>query len=324
MGGQFLPGYDFAAQAEVEDDDGSHHVVPSFAEIGAAGVNHYAELATVGLGGEDIADQLVGGVAIVDAGEEFAVEYFAEVAVAFDYRRGGGLKIGFGEFGLDQEVSYFHVYFGAISFAVGEWNSGFYSELRGGCVVNSQQAEKPGPGRGSGKAENIHEESVGTVAGIQFTPFAAGSGESFAGAGMDFLQALAPVFVFANGAVGLGEKISMVTAIFGREITDGWGLALACETGKTGALSVLQIAEAEFVAEVHGERWGAESEIGGGHWRQDTTVDGQKVKPLRNSGSVLSVDPKGYKAHIFYWVELLLGVMARLKARPDTTLRKAC
>ena len=62
QGGQLLPGEDGEAGAERSGFDGGHDLEPGFAEVGAAGVVENAEARILGVGGEDVADQLVAGV----------------------------------------------------------------------------------------------------------------------------------------------------------------------------------------------------------------------------------------------------------------------
>ena len=59
-GGEFLPGEEFQAGGEGGVVDGGEDGVPGFDEVVAAGVAEDAEGCFGGVGGEDVADELVG------------------------------------------------------------------------------------------------------------------------------------------------------------------------------------------------------------------------------------------------------------------------
>jgi len=58
-GGEFLPGEELEAWSEVRQVDGRKHGIPDFDEIVAAGVAEDAEGCVGGVGGEDVADELI-------------------------------------------------------------------------------------------------------------------------------------------------------------------------------------------------------------------------------------------------------------------------
>ena len=100
--------------------------VPGFDEIVTAGVGEDAEGCFGGVGGEDVADELVavdcaGGF----TGEVGEVEDGFEVAVAFDETGSGSLEVGFGELGFEEEVAELEVDLGA----VGEFGREFAAAL---------------------------------------------------------------------------------------------------------------------------------------------------------------------------------------------------
>ena len=87
-------------RAEFVEADGAEDGVPGFAEVGAACVGEEAEAGgcRLGVGGEDAANELVGGDHLAfDGGEEVG-----EVAVALDQSRAGGLEGGLRELGFDE------------------------------------------------------------------------------------------------------------------------------------------------------------------------------------------------------------------------------
>ena len=77
--------------------DGGEDGVPDLDEVAAAGVREDAEPGAGGVGGEDVADELVAlDGASGFLGEAGEVEDDFEVAVAFDEAGGGCLEVGFG------------------------------------------------------------------------------------------------------------------------------------------------------------------------------------------------------------------------------------
>ena len=104
--------------------------VPGFDEIVTAGVGEDAEGCFGGVGGEDVADELVAvdcGWVITRwfTGEVGEVEDGFEVSVAFDETGSGSLEVGFGELGFEEEVAELEVDLGA----VGEFGREFAAAL---------------------------------------------------------------------------------------------------------------------------------------------------------------------------------------------------
>src|SRR3954469_14631332 len=70
--------------------------------------------------GQHIADQLIREIQIFAARKQVSVEDFREIAISFDDTSSLALKIGFGEFRLNQQVPDLHIDLGAIKAAVGQ------------------------------------------------------------------------------------------------------------------------------------------------------------------------------------------------------------
>src|SRR6267154_2699844 len=107
--------------------------------------------------------------------------------------------------------------------------------------------------------EDIHQQSIGTGAGVEFTPASPiGAGERMASQGMNFAQAPLPFSIFLDGAVACRKEISVLGVIVIRRKANGRVLPVAVAVRKfvrfsIGASSICEI-QAKGGCKVH-EMW---------------------------------------------------------------------
>ena len=183
--------------------------------------------------------------------ESSAVEYFGKIAVALNYFFFAGLKIGLGQFGLDQQRAQSHVHFGAVELAARQRHARFESEFRHGGFVNSEQRKDASIVEDARMAEDVHEQRVGAVAGIQLTPEAAIiARESGARAGVHFVQTPCPERVGKDGAVSFWEEISVCLAV--GLVTDYRRFTIAQAVREPVFLGESKVARTDFLAQRQG------------------------------------------------------------------------
>jgi hypothetical protein len=81
-------------------------------------------------------------------------------------------------------------------------------------------------GSRGGKTEDVHEESVGTVRGLQFAPIVAVARQTLPGLRMNFVEALLPAWMVHNRGVALREEVAMQPAVFRGQVTNDWPLTI--------------------------------------------------------------------------------------------------
>src|SRR6266436_6063807 len=88
-------------------------------------------------------------------------------------------------------------------------------------------------------AEDVHQQSIGTCTGIEFSPTSPiGAGERAAAKGVNFAQAPLPFSISLDGAVACRQKISVLGVIVIRRKADNRGLAVAETMGQFLRLSI--------------------------------------------------------------------------------------
>ncbi len=116
---------------------------------------------------------------------------------------------------------------GAVGFVVGEWDAGVDAEawLRGGVDV-----EEVGDGGGDGGAvedgwvaEDVHEEGIRAVGGVEFHPSPVFAGSGTAGGGVDFGETAEPGGVGADVGVRGWVKVAVAALFVAAEDDCGFG-----------------------------------------------------------------------------------------------------
>jgi hypothetical protein len=209
--------------------DGGEDGVPGLDEVATARVAEDAEGRVGGESGEDVADELVAEDGTVGAaGETGEVEDGFEVAVTFDEAGWGGLEVGFGEFGFDEEVVELEVDLGAVEFSSDEWDAGGDAEAGLGGELGVEEIDYGGGEGGAvvdaGVAEDVHEEGVGADGGVELHPLPVFAGSGAAGGGVDFSEAAEPVGVGADAGVRCVVEVAVATLVVAAE-DDGGGSA---------------------------------------------------------------------------------------------------
>lgn len=141
------------------------------------------------------------------AGEAGDVEDCFEIAIAMDERGARVLKACLGELGFDEEIVELHVDLGAVcegaALRVGEQGDARVdSEAGRGVGRDAQECGYCGSERGavedSRVAENVHQEGVGAVGGVELHPGPVGESACAAVAGMGFRETSCPAWVGAD------------------------------------------------------------------------------------------------------------------------------
>src|SRR5579862_3219573 len=79
----------------------------------------------------------------------------------------------------------------------------------------------------AGIAKHIHEQRIGTIAGIEFPPGAIRARQEAFGLSVNFIQAAPPCRMRHDGAVRLRKKISMTRTVVVGNKADGGRIAIA-------------------------------------------------------------------------------------------------
>lgn len=178
------------------------------------------------MGSEGSADELVRGDPAVANIEFIGIEDFFEVAVAFDEAQGGGLEVVLGQLGFNEERVELEVDLGGVVMAAAQQGAGLVAK-DGGCVRRDGEELAGGAGgEGFGVAEDVHEEGIGAVGGVELATVGVAAEEGSPGGGVDLSEAAGPFGSFQNAPVGVGEEVAVVALLVG-VIEDGWDRAEA-------------------------------------------------------------------------------------------------
>src|SRR5258707_10808394 len=129
------------------------------------------------------------------AARQFAdFEYFFKITVAFDDRGILDLKVGLGQFCLEQDRSNLHVDFSPLNEAAMQRNTRLESKLRQITDSSSQDQTELFSVRHAGIAEYVHQQSIGTHRGIEFLPATIAFRQCAVRAAVNFSQSFPPLW----------------------------------------------------------------------------------------------------------------------------------
>ena len=137
------------------------------------------------------------------------------------------METGFGKLGFEEDVAKLEVDFCAVKMAVEKWNSWVDAEAGLGVGVDVKEIGDVG-GEGVavedfGMAEDVHEEGVGAVGGVELHPLPLFAGAGAAGCGVDFGEAAKPGGVGADVFVGGRVEVAVATMFVAAEDDYGVG-----------------------------------------------------------------------------------------------------
>ncbi len=76
-------------------------------------------------------------------------------------------------------------------------------------------------------AKDIHEQGVGTGAGVEFAPLAGFVAWKVTASGVRLLEALSPFGALQDGGVGLRKEVTVREFVVGAGVNDDFVLAIA-------------------------------------------------------------------------------------------------
>lgn len=188
------------------------------------------------------------------------MENFVEVAIGLDDVCFATLKVRLCQLGFDEQIAPTHIDFSAIGATAFEGDSGLPAEFRLGLGVDAHHAADRRRCYDFGSAEDVHEQGVGTHAGIEFAPFAGGidlrPGER-AALCVNLVKPANPIGARCDGSVCGGVEVTVMAIL--RRVNDDRVGAIALDVGMASGVTV--VAEGEFGAKL------ARAEEGGiGGW----------------------------------------------------------
>jgi len=204
--------------------------------------------------GENVSDELIGSVLVSRFGEHSPVEHLSKVTIALHHIIRFGLKVGLGELRFHQQRTELHIHLGAITVSVRKRNTCPKSKLR----RFSRLHPKDGAGalHGPRMTEDIHQQSIGTHAGIKFSPTMISLGQVMCGSRMDLPESASPLRIAKNRPISNVQEVSVGPV--SRLVHHHGILSIAADVAKSPRSRILQVASVEFLPELRSARDQAE------------------------------------------------------------------
>lgn len=202
--------------------------------------------------GQDVSYELVRQKIVLRLRQVWTVEHLGEITISAYYSLRSLLKVTFSQFCLDQQISQAHVDFGAIESSICHRDACPESEMWiCSWLYIKYRIDSPVP-EYAGIAEHVHQQGVGTGAGIKFSPLAAFTPGKRLTLSMHLFQTVSPAGVLSDRAVRRGEEISVARIIIVGFEANRWGLSVTQTVGQLVFSGVDFCPVAEFMTEQAG------------------------------------------------------------------------